>query len=254
MGKVKRSQVQTLLNTGTLVAPVWTIIGPGVTSGKISYNPKTTDETYIHEDSATITVDSYAPNMPIEAIAINGDGVFEFLDAYRKGRNVLEDCETEIVNVWLYKYNNIGYYYAEKQSVSIQMDDFGGDGGAAAKLNYTINFLGDPVAGFFKPAVTAAFYAAPILASLATLVLGGLTLVPLFATSPKWGYYSAATINASNTVTATAANGGTLVFEHDSTPFSSGATITWTAGLNIITIEATVGTEVFTYIIHVTKS
>ena len=37
------------------------------------------------------------------------------------------------------------------RSVSIQVDSFGGDGGTAVKLNYTVNFIGDPVVGTFNP-------------------------------------------------------------------------------------------------------
>ncbi len=158
MAKVKRSEVATFLNTGTLVTPVWSRIGEGVTTAAIQYNPQTTEETYIHEDSGSTIIESYKPNMPIEATAINTDVVFEFVDALRKSRAVLSAAETEIVNVWLYETPTTGTYPAERQSVAIQIDDFGGDGGTAAKINYTINFLGDPVAGTFNP-TTLAFVA-----------------------------------------------------------------------------------------------
>ena len=38
-------------------------------------------------------------------------------------------------------------YAAEKQRVSIQIDDFGGDGGAPLSINYTVNFVGASTAG-----------------------------------------------------------------------------------------------------------
>lgn len=155
MAKVKRSEFKTFLNTGTLAAPVWSLIGDGVTTAAIQYNPQTSEETYIHEDSGSTIVEAYKPNMPIEASAINGDAVFEYIDNLRKTRAVLSAAETEIVNVWLYETPTTGTYPAEKQAVSIQIDEFGGDGGVAAKINYTINFLGDPVAGTFNPTTLA---------------------------------------------------------------------------------------------------
>ena len=69
---------------------------------------------------------------------------------------VLDDAETDIVNVWAYEAGGPTAYPAEKQNVSIQIDEFGGDGGSSVKINYTINFIGDPVPGTFN-ANTSAF-------------------------------------------------------------------------------------------------
>ncbi len=158
MAKIKRSEVMTFMNTTPLAAATYKLIGDGVTTGAIEYNPKTTEETYIHEDSATISVESYAPSLPVEAIAVSGDEVFEFIDALRVARAVLDDAETDIVNVWAYESGGPTAYPAEKQTVSIQIDEFGGDGGSSVKINYTINFIGDPVVGTFN-ASTSAFTA-----------------------------------------------------------------------------------------------
>ena len=149
--KIKRSEVKTFLNTTPLTTATYKLLGDGVTSGKIDMGPKTTEETYIHQDNASISVDSYAPTMKIEQTAKNGDDVFEFVDALRKARAVLGDAETDIVNVWLYETATLGEYPAEKQNVSIQIDEFGGDGGEPTKINYTINYVGDPVLGTFNP-------------------------------------------------------------------------------------------------------
>lgn len=158
MTKIKRSQIQAFLNTTPLSTATYSLIGDGVPSGKINYNPKTSEEHYIHLDNASISVDGYAPTMPIEQTAKIGNAVFEFVDALRIARAVLEDAETDIVNVWMYKTGGPTAYPAEKQTVSIQIDDFGGDGGIATKINYTINYIGDPIPGTFN-ASTKAFTA-----------------------------------------------------------------------------------------------
>lgn len=150
MAKIKRSQVQTFLNTTPASTDTWSLIGEGVVTGTINYNPEVTTETYVHEDGATTSVERYAPNYPVEATAINGDAVFEFIDGLRKSRATLTDAETEILNVWLYETPaSTDQYPCEKQSVSIQIDSFGGDGGVATKINYTINFIGDPIIGVY---------------------------------------------------------------------------------------------------------
>lgn len=148
MTKVKRSQVQSFLQTATSPSVVLSLIGSGVTTGTINYNPETSNETYIHEDGATIDVERYAPNLPIEASCVNGDAVFEYIDNLRKTRATLNDARTYLVNVWMYETpTDTDKYPAEKQEVSIQIDSFGGDGGVTTKINYTINFIGDPVVG-----------------------------------------------------------------------------------------------------------
>lgn len=158
MGKIKRSEVKTFVNVNPSGAASYKLIGDGVTTGAIGYNPKTSEETYIHEDSATISVESYAPTLPVEAIAVSGDDVFEFIDGLRIARAVLDDAETDIVNVWMYESGGPTAYPAEKQTVSIQIDEFGGDGGSSVKINYTVNFIGDPIVGTFN-ATTSAFTA-----------------------------------------------------------------------------------------------
>ena len=249
--KIRRSQLKTFLNTGTILSPTWTLIGDGVTAGKISYNPKVTEEQYIHEDNATTTVESYAPNMPVEMTAINGDAVYEFIDSQRIGRDILEDVEAEIVNVWLYKTNAIGYYAAEKQSVALQVDDYGGDAGKPAKINYTINYLGDPVIGFFHPAATIAFYPAPVDTTLTSLSVGGHTLTPVF--NSNWGYYSLDVTSSTDTITVVADDeSADIVIDVDATPVVNGEDATWEEGLNTLTVEVTVGSEVFNYIVEVT--
>jgi hypothetical protein len=154
MAKIKRSQIATFVNTTpSSTNPTWSLLGPGVTTGKAAMNPKTTEETYIHEETATITVDSYAPTMPVEMTPVTGDAVWEYVDTLRLNRAVLSEAETQIVNVWKYKTSTGGSWPAEKQSVSVQIDDApGGDGGTPAKVSFTFNYLGAGSAGGYYPA------------------------------------------------------------------------------------------------------
>ncbi len=255
--KVKRSEIKTFMNTTPATTATYKLIGDGVTTGKINYNPKTTDETYITDDSATISIDSYAPTMPIEATAKNGDDVFEYVDGLRKARAVLADAETDIVNVWLYETATLGEYPAEKQSCSVQIDDFGGDGGTAAKINYTINFMGGAVLGTFNP-TSKAFTPNPNVASLSALSIGALVLTPTF--DPNWLWYTATTASSPQTGTATAddptatvllKNGATTI---DTDTGEATGAITLATGVNTITAKVTVGTENVTYTVAVTKT
>jgi len=150
MAKVKRSEFRLFLATNPAGSPTWSLVGDGVTTGTINYNPEASTETYIHQDVATITVEKYAPNMPIEATAVNGDAVFEFVDNLRRTRATLSAAETDALLVYLYETPVSGDQYpAELQPVSIQIDSFGGDGGVSNKINYTINFRGTATTGLY---------------------------------------------------------------------------------------------------------
>lgn len=148
--KVKRSQFAIFLNTTPLAAATYSRIGDGVTTGTVNYNPETTTETYIHQDTSTSTLERYAPNMPIEGQCINGDAVFEFIDNLRRTRAVGSDADTDMLMVYMYETPvSTDQYPAEKQPVSIQIDSFGGDGGTINKINYTINFRGNATTGLY---------------------------------------------------------------------------------------------------------
>jgi hypothetical protein len=156
MGKIKRSEVWTFLNVTPDSTATYAQLNDGITTGnhvwKINYNPKTSEDHYIGNDNASPAVEGYAPELPIEQTAIAGDDVFDFIDGLRRERAVLDDAETDILNVWGYETPSGTSYPAEKQDVCIAIEDFGGDGGEAAKINYTIKFIGDPVAGTYDTA------------------------------------------------------------------------------------------------------
>ncbi len=153
MAKVKRSEFATFINTTPSAAATYVKIGPGVTTGLVNYNPEVSTETYIHENIATISVEKYAPAMPIESTCINTDAVFEYIDGLRRGATgpaVLSDAETDILLVYLYETPvSTDQYPAQKQPVSVQIDSFGGEGGIANKINYTLNFRGAPTNGLY---------------------------------------------------------------------------------------------------------
>jgi hypothetical protein len=150
-GKIKRSLIATFIDVDPSNED-YELLGEGVVAGEINYNPKTLEETYISEDAANISVEGYAPTMPIEMTCVAGDAVFEYIDTLRKNQSILADAETTIVNVWMYESGGPSAYPAQQQSVSIQIDSFGGPGGEAAKINFTINFIDDPVTGTFDSA------------------------------------------------------------------------------------------------------
>lgn len=145
---IKRSKFAEFINTtpGSATA-TWARIGKGVSENEVSYNGNVVTETFIHEDSASNSVDSYAPQIAVTQYCYKGDGVFNFVDGLRKKRAIGSDCETELLMVYVYDTEDDTTYAAEKQAVSIQVDTFGGTGGERNSIGYNILFNGDPTVG-----------------------------------------------------------------------------------------------------------
>jgi hypothetical protein len=155
MGKLKRSLFAVFLNTGTSETPVYSLMGEGITAQTVNYNPQVSEENYIHQDSGVTDVESYKVSIPTPQTAIAGDAVFTFVDKLRKDRAVLSAARSDVVLVELYGTETAGAYPAEKNTCSIQIDDFGGEGGSSIAINYTVNLIGDPVKGTFNPTTKA---------------------------------------------------------------------------------------------------
>lgn len=149
--KTKRSEFKSFLNIVPGGTASYKLLGDGIVNGVINYNPNITTEQYIHEDSASASVDSYAPSMPVEATYKKGDLALDYIETLRKARSVGTAAVTDVVNVWLFETATLGEYPAEKQSVAISFETFGEAGGVSNKISFTLNYIGDPVLGTFNP-------------------------------------------------------------------------------------------------------
>ena len=145
--KIKRSEFATFLNTTPSSTATYSRMGKGITGQTIAYNPATTSETYIHEDAATTSIDSYAPSINTPQTCYAGEPVFEYVDGLRRARAVGADAETDILLVYLYSGTQDGGYAAERCKAAISIEEFGGDGGAPTSITYTISLNGDPELG-----------------------------------------------------------------------------------------------------------
>lgn len=90
-------------------------------------------------------------------------------------------------------------------------------------------------------------------ARLASLKIGNKTLAPAFNKSVM--VYTAATTDATNTITAVAMNGEAVIeILNGETAVENGAAATWAAGENTLTVNVTVGEATESYVVTVTKS
>lgn len=151
--KIKRSAIAHFLDTSKAADyadATWKRVGKNVDSASTEYNPQTETEQDIISESATTELTGYQPTMPISQKCTKGDEVYEFVNGLRRKRSTMSDAHTWLLNVDLYDKTGSeasATYAAEVQEVSVQVDTYGGDGGESPVLEYTLNYVGDPIPG-----------------------------------------------------------------------------------------------------------
>lgn len=158
---IKRSQFMVFLNTTPSTTATYGLIGDGVTELTLNYSPQTTTEQYINQDSGTTEVTGYQPTAPVSMVAKKGDAIYEFIDNIRKSRAILDAANSDIImaDAWdVATAGDLTTIPSEKQSVSIQIDNYGGAATSPLTIGYTLNFKGNSTAGTFN-ATTKTFTA-----------------------------------------------------------------------------------------------
>lgn len=125
----------------------WALVGNGMTTGSYTYEATETSETYIVDDNATTTVDSYALSLDGEMKCIFGDEVFDFINELRRKLATGTDAETSVLLVDKYDISETNKFKAQKFACSISISSYGGDGGATPTIGFKINVNGDPTNG-----------------------------------------------------------------------------------------------------------
>ncbi len=148
--KIKRSEFAAFLNTTPGSTASYARMGKGITGQTVAYNPTVNTEQYINEDSATNSVDAYAPSINTPQTCYKGDAVFDYVDGLRKARAIGAAAETDVVLVYIYDSStteSTPTYAAEKCNCCISIEEFGGDAGNPLSITYTVSLNGDPVIG-----------------------------------------------------------------------------------------------------------
>lgn len=146
--KIGREELVEWLNTTPKGStPKWALIGVGITDKTTDYNAEKTEEKWIIHKNKNVTIDSYGLTSGVEQTCYKGDEVFEFIDDIRYRLLTNSDAETTLLEVDKYSVDETGdkpKYRARLWTVSIEI---GSNAGDSAKINYTINYTGDPKFG-----------------------------------------------------------------------------------------------------------
>lgn len=153
MRQVKRSEIVGFIDVEkatSIASAEWKKFGNGVTTATYSYNPSSESETWIVEDNARTVLNSYALSIDGEQTCLYGDPVYDFINGLRYDMAVGDDAITNLLLVDKYDYTGAGnarQFKAQVFSCVIQIESYGGDGGAKPSISYTIGVNGDATNG-----------------------------------------------------------------------------------------------------------
>lgn len=146
--KINREDLVDFLNVKpSAVSPSWAIIGVGITDKATDYNTEKTEEKWIINKNKNVTIDGYGLNSGVEQTCYKGDEVFEFIDDIRYRLKTGADAQTTLLEIDKYSVTDEKTkpkYRARLWTVAIEITSHGGE---TAKINYTINYVGDPTFG-----------------------------------------------------------------------------------------------------------
>ncbi len=148
---VKRPEIMAFLDTvPTGGSPTWKIVGNGMTTGSYSYEANETSETYIVDENATTTINSYAVSLDGEMKCIYGDDVYDFINGLRFNLATGSSAETNLLLID--KYDEItsgtGKFRAQQFKCSVSISSYGGDGGATPTISFKVSANGTPKNGY----------------------------------------------------------------------------------------------------------
>lgn len=145
---VKRKEIMLYLNTKPKEASEnWGLYGKKSTSATYTYNPNSTSETFITEDNATNTLESYSVTIDGNMQCYFGDAIYDFINGLRYNLATGSDAETKALLIDKYDKASDNSFKAQVFNATISIESYGGDGGATPTITFSISLNGDPTQG-----------------------------------------------------------------------------------------------------------
>lgn len=254
--KIVRKWMAHLLDTSFGGAtPAWYRFGRDLTEYNVELNPDTESRKNICGNT-TFIHNGYEPSGENDTFYAHiGDPLFDALQGTVDYLKTGDECKTSALEVhtWQEIGSNTNIFAATKQDCYVVPTSYGGDTGGY-QIPYQVHYVGDKTMGTYN-ALTKTFTPTSETANvkLSALTVGSLTLSPTFDADTT--SYTTTTANATDNVTATAADSGaTVAITNGSTTVANGSAATWEDGENTLTITVTKGAASKTYTVAVTKS
>lgn len=145
---VKRKDIMLYLDTTPNgEGETWGLYGNKSTSATYTYNPSSTSETYIVDDNATVTLDSYNITIDGNMKCYFGDAIYDYINGLRYNLATGSDAITKALLIDKYDEDGEGSFKAQVFDCTISVGSYGGDGGVTPTITFTIGLNGTPKQG-----------------------------------------------------------------------------------------------------------
>lgn len=145
---VKRKEIMLYLDTTPNENETWGLYGKKSTTATYTYNPNQTTETYITDDNATVTLDSYNITIDGNMKCYSGDAIYDYINGLRYKLATGTDAVTKALLIDKYEKNEgDNSFKAQVFEATISIGSYGGDGGVTPSITFTIGLSGDPKQG-----------------------------------------------------------------------------------------------------------
>lgn len=146
---VKRKEIMLYLDTTpSEKTSNWGLYGKKSTTATYTYNPNSTSETYITDDNATVTLDSYNVTIDGNMKCYFGDAIYDYINGLRYNLATGSDAVTKALLIDKYDKDTTGNSFkAQVFNCTISVESYGGDGGVTPSITFTIGLNGDPTQG-----------------------------------------------------------------------------------------------------------
>ena len=142
--KITREQFASFLDTTPdALSETWGLIGIGITSYGISYNPQVTTEKWIIHKAATSSLDSYQRQGEISQKCYKGDPIFEYVNELRRTCGIGSKVQSSVLDVDMYDKVGSAYKATKSDGIVVITNYMAED----AVIEYTIYYNGDPTEG-----------------------------------------------------------------------------------------------------------
>lgn len=141
--KITREQFASFLNVTPEGTATWGLIGIGITSYGIAYNPQVNTEKWIIHKNATSSLESYQRQGDVSQKCYKGDPIFDYVNELRRTCGIGAKVQSQVLDIDIWDEEN-DTYKATKSNVIIAITNYMAE---EAVIEYTIYYNGDPIDG-----------------------------------------------------------------------------------------------------------
>lgn len=158
MAKIERKYLAHFINTAVTGEAAYARLGKDLEEYSAELSAEVEKKKNILGETS-VMVTSYEKSGSVEPYyAEKGDALFERLQAIIDNGSVLDDCNTDVVEVKLWETETSGAFPATREKAVIEITSYGGDN-TGYQIPFNIHYTGEKEQGTFNPS-TKTFTAA----------------------------------------------------------------------------------------------